>query len=115
MEHPTGGEVMTALTETADRQALWSQTAGALKSSVTFARWSTFLLAILGALLATIASQLDQVPLLEMRPEGEVVCDVTAGRLHSVHLGIDHELHGLQGEGSSYHFQSNYTEQLVKE
>jgi uncharacterized membrane protein YedE/YeeE len=54
------GEVMTALTETADRQSLWSKTAGALKSKVDFARWSTFLLSILGALLAAIASQLDQ-------------------------------------------------------
>jgi hypothetical protein len=54
------GEVMPALTETADRQSLWSKTAGTLKSKVDFARWSTFLLSILGALLATIASQLDQ-------------------------------------------------------
>src|SRR5262249_19573207 len=51
---------VTALTETADRQSLWSKTATALKSSVEFARWTTFLLSILGALLATIASQLDQ-------------------------------------------------------
>ncbi len=51
---------MTALTETADRQSLWSKTANALMSSVEFARWSTFLLSISGALLATIASQLDQ-------------------------------------------------------
>jgi SMODS and SLOG-associating 2TM effector domain 1/Protein of unknown function (DUF4231) len=54
------GEIMTALTETADRQSLWSKTAGTLKSEVDVARWSTFLLSILGALLATIASQLDQ-------------------------------------------------------
>ncbi len=61
------------------------------------------------------ASQLDQVPLLEMRPEGEVVFDAATGRLHSAHLRIDKELKGLQGEGSSYHFQSTYMEQLVKE
>ena len=51
---------MIALTETADRQLLWSKTAGALKSNVDLARWSTFFLSILGALLATIAGQLDQ-------------------------------------------------------
>ena len=51
---------MTALTETADRQSLWSNTADALKASVNFARWCTFLLSISGALLATVASQLDQ-------------------------------------------------------
>jgi hypothetical protein len=61
------------------------------------------------------ASQVDQVPLLEMQPEGEVVFDAANGRLHSAHLRIDKELKGLQGEGSSYHFQSTYTEQLVKE
>jgi hypothetical protein len=51
---------MMALTETVDRQSLWSKTAGALKKNVDFARWLTFLLSILGALLATIAGQLDQ-------------------------------------------------------
>jgi hypothetical protein len=61
------------------------------------------------------ASQLDQVPLLEMRPEGEAVLNAATGRLERAHLRIDKELKGLQGEGSSYRFQSNYTEQLVKE
>lgn len=61
------------------------------------------------------ASPLDQVPLLEMQPEGEIVFDAVSGRLHKAHLAIDKELKGLQGEGSSYHFQSTYTEQLVKE
>jgi len=61
------------------------------------------------------ASPLDQVPLLEMQPQGEIVFDAVAGRLHSAHLTIDKELKGLQGEGSTYHFQSSYSEQLVKE
>jgi hypothetical protein len=61
------------------------------------------------------SSALDQVPLLEMQPEGEIVFDAVNGRLHKAHLTIDKELKGLQGEGSSYHFQSSYTEQLVKE
>jgi hypothetical protein len=60
-------------------------------------------------------SQLDQVPLLEMQPEGEVVFDAATGRVQSARLQIDQEMKGLQGEGSSYHFQSIYTEQLVKE
>jgi hypothetical protein len=59
-------------------------------------------------------SQLDQVPLLELQPEGEVVLDAATGRLRSAHLHIDKEFKGLQGEGSSYHFQSNYSEELVK-
>ena len=60
-------------------------------------------------------SPLDQVPLLEMQPEGEVVFDAVSGRLYSARLRIDKELKGLQGEGSSYHFQSTYSEQLMKE
>jgi hypothetical protein len=60
-------------------------------------------------------SPVDQMPLMEMQPQGEIVFDAVAGRLHSAHLTIDKELKGLQGEGSSYHFQSSYSEQLVKE
>jgi hypothetical protein len=55
----------------------------------------------------------DQVPLLQMQPEGEVVFDTAAGRLHSARLRIDKELKGHQGEGSSYHFQSSYTEEYA--
>src|SRR5713101_9961034 len=52
------------------------------------------------------ASPLDQLPLLEMQPDGEIVFDAVSGRLHRARLTIDKELGGLQGEGSSYHFQS---------
>jgi hypothetical protein len=55
----------------------------------------------------------DQIPLLQMQPAGEVVFDVQAGRLQSARLHVDKELKGHQGEGSSYHFQSNYTEEFV--
>src|SRR5262245_23384620 len=55
----------------------------------------------------------DQAPLLQMQPEGEVVFDVHNGRLHSVSLRIDKELKNQAGEGSSYHFQSTYTEQYA--
>src|SRR5262245_26019116 len=50
---------MTALTETADRQSLWSSSADALKRRIEVARWITFVFSIFGALLAAIASQLN--------------------------------------------------------
>jgi drug/metabolite transporter (DMT)-like permease len=50
---------MTPLAETADRQSLWSTTAGVLKRRVEIARWVTFTFSIFGALLAAIASQLN--------------------------------------------------------
>jgi hypothetical protein len=59
------------------------------------------------------ASQLDQVPLLQKQPQGEVVFDAANGRLVSAHLVIVRELHNHQGSGSSYHLESNYTEQYV--
>jgi hypothetical protein len=55
----------------------------------------------------------EQIPLLQKQPEGEVVFDVRAGRLHSARLRIDKTLQNHQGEGSSYHFVSGYTEQFV--
>ena len=58
-------------------------------------------------------SILDRVPLLQLQPEGEVVLDLQAGRLQSATLRIDKELKGHQGEGSSYKFQSTYTEKYV--
>jgi hypothetical protein len=48
----------------------------------------------------------DAIPLWQMMPEGEVVFDVTAGRLHSAKLGISKELKGHQGEGSACKFTS---------
>src|SRR5262245_41538840 len=53
---------MTALAETAERQSLWSSTAGVLKWRVEVARWVTFAFSILGALLAAIASRLNDPP-----------------------------------------------------
>jgi hypothetical protein len=55
----------------------------------------------------------DQVPLLQMQPEGEVVFDTQAGLMRSARLRIDKELKGHQGEGSSYHFQSSYVEEYA--
>ena len=48
----------------------------------------------------------DAIPLWQMMPEGEVVFDVVAGRLHSAKLGISKELKGHQGEGSACKFTS---------
>jgi hypothetical protein len=55
----------------------------------------------------------DRIPLLQVLPEGEVVFDVRAGRMRSASLRIDKELKGHQGEDSSYHFTSVYTEQYA--
>jgi hypothetical protein len=46
-----------ALDLVAQRQAAWSATANALKKSLDQTRWTTFVLSIVGALLATIAAQ----------------------------------------------------------
>jgi hypothetical protein len=59
-------------------------------------------------------SLLDRVPLLQKQPEGEVVFDLRAGHLHSARLRIERELQGHQGTGSSYRFQSTYTEEYVE-
>jgi hypothetical protein len=59
------------------------------------------------------AAAADQAPLLQLQPQGEVVFDTQAGRLASVSFKIDKELKNHQGEGSSYRFQSSYSEQLV--
>ena len=52
-------------------------------------------------------------PLLQMQPEGQVIFDTKEGRLRQATLRIEKELKGHQGEGSSYHFQSTYTEEYV--
>jgi hypothetical protein len=49
---------MTVLDTVADRQAGWSVTANKLKADIDRARWAVFIFSVLGALLATLASQL---------------------------------------------------------
>jgi Protein of unknown function (DUF4231)/SMODS and SLOG-associating 2TM effector domain 1 len=49
---------MTVLDTVADRQAGWSVTANKLKARLDRARWAVFIFSVLGALLATLASQL---------------------------------------------------------
>jgi hypothetical protein len=58
-------------------------------------------------------SLMDRVPLLQLQPEGEVVFDTKEGRLRRARLRIEKELKGHQGEGSSYQFQSQYTEEYL--
>lgn len=60
-------------------------------------------------------SALDRVPLLQKQPEGEVLFDLQSGRLFRANLRIDKTLDNHQGAGSSYRFQSTYTEQYVGE
>lgn len=48
---------MPILESVANRQAIWSETANALKSATDRARYSTFLASILGALFAVFATQ----------------------------------------------------------
>jgi SMODS and SLOG-associating 2TM effector domain 1/Protein of unknown function (DUF4231) len=69
---------MTALTVVADRQALWSQTADATKKSIERSRWCAFVLSIAGALLATIASQLQGNPRLYVAIAGAVALAIVS-------------------------------------
>lgn len=55
----------------------------------------------------------DQVPLLQKLAQGEVQFDLQAGRVVQVQLNIDRTVMNHHGEGSSYHFQSWFTERLV--
>ena len=81
---------MTALAEMADRQSLWSSTSDVLKRRVEIARWVTFAFSILGALLAAIASQLNDPPRMYFALAGAVllavVSFVTSTFLGGVHI-----------------------------
>jgi hypothetical protein len=55
----------------------------------------------------------DQIPLFQMQPAGEIDFDNRAGLMQSASLHIDKQIKNHQGEGSSYHFQSTYTERYV--
>ena len=57
----------------------------------------------------------DAIPLWQMMPQGEVVFDLKAGRLHSAKLTIEKELKGHQGEDSHTKFQSTLTVTYVGE
>jgi hypothetical protein len=55
-----------------------------------------------------------QMPLLQKQPEGQIVFNISAGRVQSVDFHIEKELQGHQGEGSSYRFVSSYKEQYAE-
>lgn len=57
---------MSAFDEVAARQAEWSATANKLKKSFQSARWTSFGLTIVAALLAAVASQLERTPRLTL-------------------------------------------------
>ncbi len=59
------------------------------------------------------ASVQEQIPLVPKEVQGEAIFDVTAGQIAEVRLSVDRTLDNHQGPGSSYHFQSTYTEELV--
>ena len=57
----------------------------------------------------------DRLPLLQKDVQGEMQFDLQAGRLTATVLNIDKTIENHQGKGSSYRFQSKYTEELVGE
>jgi hypothetical protein len=59
-------------------------------------------------------NKMEQLPLFQKMPQGEVVFDLQHGRLHTYRVSIDREVQGHQGEGSTYRFQSTYTEQYAE-
>jgi hypothetical protein len=63
--------------------------------------------------IALPAAVADQIPLLQWRPQGEIVFDAQTGATRSVRFHIDKELKGQQGPGSTYHFQTMYQEEMV--
>ena len=55
----------------------------------------------------------EQVPLIQKLLVGQVVFDLTAGRLESVQLSVDRTVENHQGKGSSYRFRTTYAEAYV--
>jgi hypothetical protein len=56
----------------------------------------------------------DRVPLLQKLPQGEIVFNVSQGRLQSADLHIDQQVQGHLGAGSSYRLVSRYREEIVE-
>lgn len=77
-------------------------------------QWGSAILSLKTGLQPPPSTPLEQLPLLQAQPEGEVIFDLKAGRLQSARLSINKELKGHQGEGSRYRFQSSYKEELVE-
>jgi hypothetical protein len=52
----------------------------------------------------------DRLPLVPLQPEGTIEFDTAAGLLRKATLTVDKELKGHQGDDSSYHYTSSYSE-----
>jgi SMODS and SLOG-associating 2TM effector domain 1/Protein of unknown function (DUF4231) len=88
---------MSQVDTIADRQAEWSQTANHLKSQLDRTRWLVFLLSVLGALTAAVASQMVVAAQASIASTPRtwivmigVACLATATFLTSRLLGADH-------------------------
>jgi hypothetical protein len=55
----------------------------------------------------------ERMPLVQKETQGTVLFDIAAGRVVEVRLAIDRTLENHQGPGSSYRFESSYSEQYV--
>lgn len=55
----------------------------------------------------------DQLPLFQVQPAGGAVFNTQTGRMERAYLRIEKEVKGHEGEGSSYRFQSIYSEEYV--
>jgi hypothetical protein len=55
----------------------------------------------------------ERMPLVQKETQGRVVFDIAAGRVAEVRLTVDRTLDNHQGPGSSYHFESSYSEQYT--
>jgi SMODS and SLOG-associating 2TM effector domain 1/Protein of unknown function (DUF4231) len=69
---------MGPLEALASRQATWSATSEDLKTNLERARWATFILSVLGALFAAIASQVPETPRLYLGIGGSVLLGVVS-------------------------------------
>lgn len=56
----------------------------------------------------------DRLPLLPRELEGQVTFDLTTGTLARAVLRVDRTVENHQGKGSSYHFRSEYTEDVQR-
>jgi SMODS and SLOG-associating 2TM effector domain 1/Protein of unknown function (DUF4231) len=91
---------MTTLEETAHRQSVWSNTADVFKGRVESARWVTFVFSALGALLAAIASQLDDPPRRYLAVAGAVLLAVV-GVVTPRFLGAPHIANWVRARAAS--------------
>ncbi len=59
-------------------------------------------------------AQLDQIPLIQLRPQGEVVFDVKNGKMLEARHTVKTSVSGHQGKGSIYNYESSYKAKLIE-